>query len=162
MNEKLQKFLLSPILGTTLSKIILYISIAVLALAIFFVGEEIGFKRAQFSYHFSENYSKIFGERAGMMPFDTGLPNVHGATGKIISISLPSFVITNDSGVEKVITISNDSLIRELQNTGTSSDLKIGQVVTVLGSPNENGWISAKLIRILTTASSTSQTLITN
>ena len=152
-------------LGTTLSKIILYVTIAVLALGIFLVGEEVGFKRAQFSYHFSENYSKIFGEEngmMGMMPFDTnGLPNVHGAVGKIVSITLPSFVIINSSGVEKIITITNDSLIRQLQNNGTSSDLKIGDIVTILGSPNENGWISAKLIRILEVASSTPQTVIT-
>lgn len=88
----------------------------------------------------------------------------HGATGKIISIatstavtsatsttSTPFFTITvaSPDNVEKDIVVNNKTLIRQFRQSLTAANLKVDDNIVVIGTPNENGQIEAKLVRII-------------
>lgn len=140
-----------------IKKTALALGIAVIALLIFQAGLFVGYRKAGFSYRFGENYYRAFGgERRSMMngmmmkgTLRDGLMNAHGAVGKIVNVNLPTFVLLGNEGVEKVIRIGGDTEIRKFRDTLKASDLKVGDTTVILGSPNANSEIEAKLIRVL-------------
>lgn len=125
---------------------------AIIALVIFQAGVFVGYRKAAFAFKFGDNYYRAFGER-GPRPFQVPVEgkfmDVHGAAGKIIDVSLPTFVVEGPDSIEKVIRIGADTGIRRFRDVATSSDLAAGDFVVVLGEPNENAEVNAKLIRIV-------------
>ena len=137
----------------TFQRILISVGIFICALIIFQAGMFIGFRKASFSYRFGDNYYRAFGDRGpkpfrGSMMMGTFIES-NGAVGKIISINLPTFVLLGRDNIEKVILIKNDTQIRHLNASATSSDLKVDDFVVAFGSPNENSEIEAKLVRIM-------------
>lgn len=128
---------------------ILYgIGISLILLAIFQAGVFIGYHKAGFSYRFGDNYYSAFGgRRMGMGPDDQMM--AHGTVGKIIKLDLPTFVIEGPDKVEKIIRISDDADIHLFRDDIEPAGLKLGMQVVVIGSPNSQGEIEAKLIRIM-------------
>ncbi|MEI6478931.1 MAG: hypothetical protein WCO18_01420, partial [bacterium] len=124
-------------------------------LFIFQTGILVGYKKAFFSCHVGENYYNGFEEKGGDEPFlpnldpEKNLPNANGAIGSIIKISLPSIIVADKDGVEKNIDVTDDTIYRQSKKDILSTDLKIGDFVVIIGSPEDNGNIAAKLIRIL-------------
>ena len=51
--------------------------------------------------------------------------------------------------VEKSVLITDDTEIREFRNLIKPEDLKVNDLVIVIGSPNNTGEIQAKLIRLM-------------
>ena len=76
-------------------------------------------------------------------------PNAHGAIGKIIKIELPTLIVQDKDSTEKVILTANDTQIQRMRENITANDLKINDFLVVIGSPNEQGQIEAKLIRLV-------------
>lgn len=106
-------------------KIIIGLVIIVAALLIFRAGIFVGYHRAMFG------------------------PAGHGAGGRVISINLPSFVLADRDRIEKNILIASSTLIQRFHQSASSSDIKVGDFVIVLGTPNTDGEILAKFIRLL-------------
>jgi len=77
------------------------------------------------------------------------LPGGHGAVGRIIKVSLPTMVVSGPDNLEKVVMIKDDTIVRQFRSDLKPGDLKIDQNVVVVGSPNEDGQIEAKLIRLM-------------
>ena len=50
---------------------------------------------------------------------------------------------------EKVILAANDTQVQRMRENITANDLKINDFLVVIGSPNEQGQIEAKLIRLV-------------
>ena len=135
-------------------RILMGISAVVLTLLIFQAGMFVGYRKAAFTYRFGDNYYRAFGNagpgerffasRGG--PFPGGLIEGHGVAGKIVSINLPTFVVTGPDDIEKVILIGDGTRIRRFDTTLSSSDLKVDDFTVILGSPNDNSQIEAKLI----------------
>jgi hypothetical protein len=138
----------------TLRGIIIGLCIFLAIALIFQAGVFVGYKKAEFSGHFGDNYSRAFGgdrPEIGMMknfPRDI-FTGGHGAAGKILRISLSSIVVADRDNVEKVIAIDTDTSVKNFRNDIKVADLKIGDFVVVLGSPDEGGQIIAKLIRLM-------------
>lgn len=80
---------------------------------------------------------------------DKDFTNSSGATGKIISVNLPELAIENADGIEKIILISDDTIIKRFRETIKADDLKMGDFVVAIGSPNDNAQVEAKIIRIM-------------
>ena len=142
-------------------KILFGIGALIIVLLIFQAGVFIGYHRATFSYQFGDNYRQTFGMRGGGLPggmemFGGGFSNAHGSIGKIISITLPTLVMEDRDGVEKVILLTDDTVIRYLRDEFKAESLKAGDVVVVIGSPNERAQIEAKFIRVMPPSSGTS------
>lgn len=158
-NASVKEFVRSKIFKRTLCGI----GIILVALLILQVGIFVGYRKASFSYKYGDNYYRTFGgERGefgerrgggmmGMMGFlnNRDFPNSHGVIGKIIKIELPIFVTLGQDGVEKIVLVTDDTIIKRFRDTVNTSELKVSDNVVVVGSPNENTQIEAKLIRIL-------------
>lgn len=119
---------------------------------IFQVGIFVGYHKANFAGNWGKNYERNFGidrqdSFRGMMR--GGLPTSHGSFGKVLSVGLPNFVIADRDGVEKNILITDKTIIRSGLENSSSTSIKADNSVIVLGDPNNQGQIEAKLIRIL-------------
>jgi hypothetical protein len=135
--------------------IIIGIVIFVYSIGVFGAGLLVGGMKANFSYRWAENYHRNFGGPEGgfMVNIRTSPPNGefiqgHGVFGEIIQIGDVDFVIKGQDNVEKVIVFAKDTTITSGRRTIAKTDLKVGEQVVVIGSPNEQGQIEARLIRV--------------
>lgn len=139
----------------TIRGIIIGIGIAIIILLIFSAGISVGEHRARFAGHFGDNFEKNFmGPRGDLMKktkdqFFRMQPGGHGAIGKIISIKLPQIIISGPDNLEKTVLINASTTIRKFQENIQSSDLKNDDFIVIIGNPNDQGQIEAKLIRIM-------------
>ena len=133
-----------------LFKILGGIIIVVVALFIFYVGFNVGFRKASFGHAWEENYERNF----GFEPSNGGLstdnfPNANGAIGKIIKVELPTVIVADKDNTEKVILIKTDTQIQKMRTNIMATDLKVGDFIIVIGAPNAQGQIEAKFIRVM-------------
>jgi hypothetical protein len=131
----------------------------VLAL-VFKIGMFVGEKKAQFSFRWAENYHRMFaGPKAGflgnlrMPPFSEFIEG-HGTVGEIIKIEGNNLVVKGRGDVEKLILVNEKTIIKSGFKNIKVSDLKIGDIIVIIGSPNDKGQIEAKLIRVFPPKSS--------
>jgi hypothetical protein len=123
---------------------------------IFQAGVSVGFRKASFGRDWGENYGRNFGMmrdnrgpiKGGMM-VPENFPNAHGSAGKIIKIELPTVIVQDKDGTEKVILIKDDTSIRSMKEDISKDKLKVDDFIVVIGSPNSQGQIEAKLIRLM-------------
>lgn len=127
---------------TRTRKILVALLGLIAVLLIFKAGMLVGYHRAAFSYHFGDNYYRAFGDR-------DDFPNAHGAVGRIIKVSLPTFVLIGPDNIEKTVLVKADTLIRHFRESASSTELQVDDNVVVLGRPNSESQIEAKFIRLL-------------
>lgn len=134
---------------------------------VFASGVAVGLKKAHFSYKFGENYEQNFmGPR--MRNGDENLPgflpgpprdfmnnfegrdfrNAHGVAGTIISITDTNLIIKDRDGKENTVVVTDKTLIKSRRDDLKIIDLKTGDEIVVMGSPDENGAVNASLIRV--------------
>ena len=77
------------------------------------------------------------------------MPGGHGAVGEIVSIALPQVVVAGPDNLEKTVLVGTSTRVREFQDEINVGQLKVGDFVVVLGNPNEEGQVDAKLIRLM-------------
>ncbi|MEI8174754.1 MAG: hypothetical protein WCG28_02265 [bacterium] len=146
IHEKMLKVFESKILVG-----ILYgIGIIIVLTLIFSIGVSVGFHKASFGRAWGDNYERNF----GMMPSRQGFgkdnfPNSHGAIGKIIKIELPTIIVQDKDNTEKVILIKNDTEIQKMKTNIQTTDLSINDFIVVIGTPDSQGQIEAKFIRVM-------------
>ncbi|MBU6414658.1 hypothetical protein KGQ34_00205 [Patescibacteria group bacterium] len=138
-------------------KIALVVLGALIALlAAFKAGEFVGYRKARFSYQWEENYHRNFaGPGKGFFGNflrgfgDRDFINSHGTFGAIIKIDGNTVIVKGKDEAEKIILVSaSTTTIESRRETLQASDLKVDDQVVVIGSPNEQGQIEAKLIRV--------------
>lgn len=136
-----------------MTRVLIGIGIVIVALLIFQAGIFVGYHKAGFSYRWGENYFRTFGKpRGGFMGMgmmENRFPSANGISGKIIKVNLPSIVIEEQANVERVAVITSGTIIRKFREEIKPQDLKVGDSVVVVGSPDNNAQIEAKLIRII-------------
>jgi hypothetical protein len=143
--ENIKKFFESRLLF----KILCGIGIVVVALLIFYAGVTVGFHKASFGRAWAENYERNFGFGPDHSFAGDNFPNADGAIGKIIKIELPNIIVQDKDNTEKVILTNSDTQIQKMKNNITTNDLKIDDFVVVIGTPNTQGQIEAKFIRVM-------------
>jgi hypothetical protein len=150
-NGKLTEFFRSKLFAG----IIAGIGITLIAVFIFEAGVSIGYHEATFSERWGAEYGNNFG---GPTNGDMGLPDMHlpqpnGTFGKIISVtpgtSSTTIVIENSEKPEQEVLVTGDTTIRDHENTVQSSALVVGSYAVVVGDPDSQGEIEAKLIRLV-------------
>ncbi len=57
--------------------------------------------------------------------------------------------MTGNDAVEKIVLIDNTTVIRRFHDTLTAQDLQVDNGVLIIGTPNAEGKIEAKLIRVM-------------
>jgi len=142
----------SLVQSKTLKGILWGIGVVVIALLVFQAGVFVGYRKASFSYRWGESYHRNFGGPAGgFIPEFRGMDfmSAHGTFGRIIKIEPPLFIIESPEGVEKAILTSSDTSILRFREKISVSDLKTDEQAVVIGSPNSEGQIVAKLVRVM-------------
>lgn len=136
--------------------IILGIAGLIILLLAFGAGKFVGFRKANFSYKWGENYHQNFaGPRGGFFKeFEKELEgrnfiNAHGVIGQIIKIDGSTIVIKGKDNVEKIVLVKENTVITRFRETIKSTDLKSDDYIVVIGEPNDSGQIEAKLIRVM-------------
>jgi hypothetical protein len=136
--------------------VIIAIGSFVIVVFIFGFGMFVGGIKARFSYRWAESYHEnfagpkggFFGNWQRMPPLPGDFVQSHGTFGEIIKINNSDFVIKGQAEMEKIVLIKDDTVIEKGRTKITRDDLKIGDQVVVIGSPNEQGQIEAKLVRL--------------
>ncbi len=132
--------------------LILGLTIFIVLLLVFKLGAFIGARRANFSCRWSENYQRNFGgPKPGpiMGLGDRDFIPAGGTTGQIIKIDDSILTIKEINNTEKTVLIKEDTAVRKMREEIKASDLKINDFVVIIGEPNKDGQIEAKLIRVM-------------
>ena len=92
----------------------------------------------------------VLGMLSGFMPARGFVEDGHGAVGTIATITLPTFTMQNRDGLTQQIYTGTSTVV----TGGTSADtsaLKQGEVVIVIGDPNDTDdqYLDARIIHIL-------------
>ncbi|MFZ5391482.1 MAG: hypothetical protein ACOZAJ_04390 [Patescibacteria group bacterium] len=131
----------------------------VLLLAVFTLGTYVGYRKANFSYKWGDNYHRNFaGPRGGFM-MDKPFPKPpfgpeefmegSGVFGQVIKVDSNQLVIRGRGDLEKIVVLDSDTVIKKFQQTISLSDIQIDDQVVIIGQPNNQGQIQAKLIRVM-------------
>jgi hypothetical protein len=140
---------------------IILLSVAGLAVILFTfsIGVFIGSKKAEFSFRWAEQYHKNFaGPKEGFLGQVMGreFMEASGTFGHIVNIGEPNaqgqvLIITQDARDNKEMNILVDqkTSVTYLKNNIKLSDLKINDNIIIIGQPNADGQIEARLIRVM-------------
>ncbi len=79
-------------------------------------------------------------------PF-SNVPTPHVTAGKVLSINEETFLLQGRNNIESQIRTTSSTQLRLESANITLQDVKLGMEATVIGAPNENGEIVARLIR---------------
>lgn len=139
-------------LSRAFHRILIGVGALLVLLLTFQAGIFVGYHKAAFSFRGGDNYYRTFDEKKdvrGGFPMMGDFPNAHGASGRIVSIQLPNIVIEDRDKVEKVVATNDRTVIRKFRGEAAMTDLAVGDIVVVIGNPNQNGQIDAEVIRLL-------------
>jgi len=136
----------------TFRGVLIGIGIAIVLLAFFQAGVFVGFRQAEFSFRGSEKYLENFtgpphGDLRDLGP--KGMISPYGVFGSIIKTDSSSLAVKGQDNVEKIVLVNQDTEIRRYDKTIPLSDLKAGENVVIIGAPDDQGQIGAKLIRVM-------------
>ncbi|MCX6793064.1 MAG: hypothetical protein NTY12_03480 [Candidatus Falkowbacteria bacterium] len=133
-------------------QVILYVTGALaILLFVFQAGLFIGFRKASFSFGWGENYHRNFGgPRQGFLPGVRGddFINGHGVAGMIIKIDNKSIVMKDVAGIERIVNTNEQTDIKNGRDNVILKDLKADERIVVLGIPEQDGSVTARMIRI--------------
>jgi hypothetical protein len=135
-----------------INKIIIILVAFILLFSVFSLGMFVGERKANFSFRWAEQYHKNFaGPRNGFFQDFMGkdFMESNGTFGKIIQINEDSIIVSGRENPEKVISITKNTIIRCQKKDMSISDFKINDEVIIIGEPNQDGQIDAKLIRVM-------------
>ncbi len=134
---------------------LLALGAVIVLLLVFQLGVFVGLRKAGFSYRWADNYHRNFGgPRGGFMGEFMGefmgrdFINGHGTVGTVVKIDGHSLVVKGRDNVEKIINLTDQTVINIGRAAGTLSDIKVDSNVVVIGSPQADGSIEARIIRV--------------
>jgi hypothetical protein len=141
----------------SLFRILLGLGIIIVMMLTFSAGVTVGFHKASFGRAWGEHYNENFGmgpkngrmgdlQRVGPMDY---FPSAHGATGKIIKMELPNVIVQDKDNIEKVVSTNADTKIQKGRTEIATKDLRVDDFIVVIGTPNDQGIVEAKLIRVI-------------
>ncbi|OIO07396.1 hypothetical protein CO115_04300 [Candidatus Falkowbacteria bacterium CG_4_9_14_3_um_filter_36_9] len=125
--------------------------VLIILLLVFQLGVFVGFRKAQFSFRWGDNYHRAFGGPQGgfLQDFEgKDFINGHGISGMIAKIDANNLIIKDRDGLEKIIIITDSTFIKKGRVDIKLADLKIDDRVVIIGSPKDDGSIEAKIARI--------------
>jgi hypothetical protein len=133
----------------------------IILLLVFRLGMLVGYRKAGFAYGWGENYERNFGGRMGEFGRPGGpgdllrdlddrrFMGADGTVGRIIKIDQASIVVKGQADEEKIILLNGKTLIRRFRDNIKPADLRVDDMIVVIGEPNQAGQIEAKLIRLI-------------
>ncbi len=140
--------------SATTKKILAIIFILIVVIFVFNVGEEFGYHKAEVMEQMSSGYGHTFaphdmrhnGPFGYLSDDQTG---THGVAGKVVSMTENKILVADNEGIEKTVLTDSNTIIRKQRDTITEAEIKPDDFVIVIGTPNNSGQITAKIIRIV-------------
>jgi hypothetical protein len=136
----------------TFQKIIIGLGFLIVILLIFKAGMIVGGKKADFSCRWHDNYQRNFaGPKDGFFRGfgDRDFMESNGIFGQILKIEGNNIAIKGKNDIEKVVLVTDQTVIKSFNQTIKIADLKVDDNIVVIGEPNSQGQIEAKLIRFM-------------
>jgi len=133
------------------------IGIVLGVLVVFSLGAAVGYRRALFASRFGEEYSRNFGVPG---PMGMGVPtgpmsfSMHGVAGRVIDVASASLAVDDPQGNEQSVAVVPATVIREDDDTILIDAIEVGDMITAIGGPNQDGQIEARFIRVFPASSS--------
>lgn len=126
----------------------------ILLLLVFKLGVFVGYKKAFFIGRWSENYHRNFaGPRGGFfrnfLSDKRDFIGAHGVFGSVLSVDGTRIVVRGRDNVEKIILVTDKTVITRLRETVGAYDIKPDDNIVIIGEPNDAGEIQAKFVRIM-------------
>jgi len=140
------------IFANNLNILIILLGALLIVLISFKGGLMVGMRKADFSCGWGDNYHRNFGGPKGGFFRQFGnqeMMEADGTFGQILQIDAGKLIIQGPDEMEKIILITDQTVIKRFVETIKYSDLKIDDYVVIIGEPNRAGQIEAKLIRVL-------------
>ncbi len=138
--------------------IVLAIVAAILLAALIFhagvvVGSRGGFSRGAFGPRDEHRFR--------FSPFGISFPrgfieNGHGAVGTVTDVSLPIFTVKTRGGTSQTVAVGTTTVLRSGGAPASTSTLRVGVPVVIIGEPDGQGRLTAFLIRIINASSTPS------
>ena len=130
------------------------LSALIILILVFALGINVGRHEERFTKDWMQNYPRNFGgPKVFSLQINPGdhFIQPHGLFGNIISKASDSksIVVKGDRDMEKTVLVGNSTIIEKAMNTLKAMDLKINDSVIVIGEPNPEGQVDAKLIRVI-------------
>lgn len=132
--------------------VLMGVGVVFVVLIVFQTGVIVGSHKSNYSNRLGEKYFNAFGkeEKRGMPNFmRDDFAGAHGTAGRIVKIELPQLLIEDQEGIEKTILITQQTEVMAFRQKIKAGDLKIDQNVVVVGTPNDQAQIEAKIIRLM-------------
>ncbi|MDD4830548.1 MAG: hypothetical protein WC322_03530 [Candidatus Paceibacterota bacterium] len=133
--------------------ILIGIGIFLIFLFVFKVGMVVGAKKAEFSGDWSDNYHRNFaGPKGGFLNNfqDRDFMEANGVFGQIINIEDANIIVKGKNNIEKVVLFEEGTTtIKKFQKDLSLADLNTNDSVVIIGEPNSEGQIQARLIRVM-------------
>ncbi|MCX6760617.1 MAG: DUF5666 domain-containing protein [Candidatus Nealsonbacteria bacterium] len=128
------------------------ISIFVVALIVAGVGSFFGgMKYAESKSPVGGNFKNLTEEQRAQMGANGRSGGMGSSTGSVIGEIIAkddsSIIVQLNNGGSKIVFYSGSTQIAKTE-TGTTSDLEIGKSVTISGSTNDDGSVTAKIIQM--------------
>lgn len=128
------------------------IGFALVFLLLFQAGMYVGYRKAAFSYNMGDNYYRAFrghGPTPFHMPIRGDFVGSDGTVGKVVSVHLPMIVLTSRDNTERAAIVDDKTIVLQGSETTTPGTIQPDDFIVILGSPNEDSQVQAKLIRIV-------------
>lgn len=73
----------------------------------------------------------------------------HGVVGTVESVATSSLVLKSRDGAEQTVLLTDDTSVRNRFGDASSTAITVGDQAVVIGTPNEDGTVSASVIRVM-------------
>jgi uncharacterized membrane protein len=126
---------------------------------VFGLGITVGYDRAGFAAGFDQNYYRNFygmppSGPTGLMASPTPVA-IHGVVGVVIDLGTSTISVKDQQNNEQSVAVSSGTAIRDADSDVTIGNVAVGDMIAVIGEPNNIGQVAARFIRILSAPSST-------
>lgn len=155
---------MSTILSSKKVRAVLWILGGLILLFVAFgLGVTVGYRRAGFAAGFDADYYRNFvgmgATSAGPAGFVAPPPPtvIHGVAGTVIDVGTSTVSVENQEGNERSVEVPSGTVIREGDNTIVIGNMAVGDQITVIGEPDDEGQIVARFIRIFSASSTPDQ-----
>lgn len=123
-----------------------------LLLGAFGLGVKVGYRKAHFSFQWADNYHRNFGgpKQGWFRQFDDReFMDASGMMGQVLRAEGNILIVKGRDEAEKIILITDKTMLKRGRETLKITDLRVNDFVVVIGEPNDQGQIEAKLVRLM-------------
>ena len=115
-----------------------------------FAGQTISERRATHTGRWQQNYERnFFGTREGrQFGKSRHFLKGHAILGEVLTVSENTITVKGQDDTEQSVSLTDKTIIRRNGSSGSREDLAAGTKVAVFGHPNDEGQVTARLIRI--------------